>query len=824
MKKILLFMFLFPFSVWAQLTISPTPVSDSINLDSTSSTIYFSNTTTTPIVMTLTMSQPGFSMGVNRCAQKTLQKSQNCYIVVSVNDTTLALGVNTAMVKNSGVDLVSLKRTKIQGIGASVFTTTTATFNDFIAKTISIQNKTISAQTYSPVLIGTDASKFEIVLNRCQNVSSGAFCTVQLRLKPQMVGVYSAILSDAIVSNSIALSGIVAGSTSGTTQAPVEGITVFPASFDFGNLSNIGLSANKIFTITNTGNTIISPIISVPAPLVILLNRCSSLKPGLSCSVAVGYNLVLPQANGSRNFTISVQSSVSATASTLSVVANIQLANNGPVVCGGSTHSDNGSCVSNTHACTAPELLTAPHSVTGLANWIPSSSTYSCQALTCEMGYAVSSSGDCGLSQAPSFVSLPGSSIAPAGVPGNFTDKIYALGTNSYLMSTSSNTYLTGLFSTSIVGAGIFMEGSGDAYNPRVTLGNKTFVNAYNSSFIGGLYAYDSIAGNMSLIIDVPGSAQGPARRITKFKNNIYFFGPNSVSSSYLDLRKTDGITTSLVSVPSFYLSNYGIFANDDIMIVSSFATGTYYSKDGTNFILMGNANGIKSSQGAMAIVEHNGQLYYVQGNQLYKFDIASATSTAIHTFTGINGYFTIIKGDTKLFVMAENSGKFDLFTVDLATDVVILATSAAGKWDHYSSYSLDNRKNQNSNQGNKYAIVGDKLFFSAPTGGDIYSFKLWRSDGTPSGTFTISSELFVIKDFGTTQMGTVLFETAFQGTLSSCNKIYGLNPYDDTIFQVTSFPGGVNDSGCSSSDRFGVLNDNLPRFFNNGIIYNFNF
>lgn len=291
MKLLLFSLLFFPIFANAQLTINPTPVNDEIEMTTSSITVTFVNPTNTSIPMNVTLQTvPGFSISINRCAGKTLAKNQNCYIIVNVNDSQLSLGLNMAQVSNNSSVLTTLTRMKVQGSGSSVFPQAPSVeLNGFSFQLISIQNLTATAKSYSPVLSGADASKYEIILNRCQNIGAGKTCTVSIQLKPQQAGSYTAILTEPQVTGNLILNSTITSSTTGVLQPSVLTVSASPMTLSFGTLTSYGVSNSKqIITITNTGTASLTPIISLSSHVKMIINRCSALiAPSKSCSITV---------------------------------------------------------------------------------------------------------------------------------------------------------------------------------------------------------------------------------------------------------------------------------------------------------------------------------------------------------------------------------------------------------------------------------------------------------------------------------------------------------------------------------------------------------
>lgn len=355
---LLLSLSFFSLNVFAQsLQISPAPSSGNINLDSQQASIYFSNTSTSasvPMSLSLVPS-PGFKIGIDRCSGRTLAPKTSCYIVINVNDTLLSAGLNSASLNNNSNLLVSFSRTKIQNSGSSIFASSTSlSMNDFSARTVIISNKTNITRSYSPVLGGTDPSKYELSLNRCQNVQPGKSCTFSVQLKPQRAGAYSASISVSGIASSISLSSSITLVTNGVIPEPVESMSVSSLSLNFGTLTKFGLSSSKTITLTNTGNQPLTPVITPSMNAVITVNRCAQLLAGQSCALAVSLNPVYQSSvNGSFTGEVALRPSPSGALQTVSLSSTLNvppaslayLGQGG--TCSASQHFENNVCVNN---------------------------------------------------------------------------------------------------------------------------------------------------------------------------------------------------------------------------------------------------------------------------------------------------------------------------------------------------------------------------------------------------------------------------------------------------------------------------------------------
>lgn len=290
-------------------------------------TIYFTNTGLESVSMSLSLSEPGFNLVLNRCNGMNLLKNQTCYIIVSTTNDQLSQTNNLADLKNNNVHLVNLKKTKSASSGGAIFLQSAISMNDFLTHDVSVQNQSSSSKSFSFSFSGTDASKFSIVLNRCVNVPARSSCLVSIKLKPQLAGSYSASLSDSQISGSVSLSSTITGSTAGVIPSSTESISLSTSSLSFGTVKRFGVSSALSFNVQNTGNKTISPIVTTTSKMAITLNRCLVvLVPGASCSVSVAMKSAYPDENGSFvGQSVSVKSSISASPQLISASATLMV-------------------------------------------------------------------------------------------------------------------------------------------------------------------------------------------------------------------------------------------------------------------------------------------------------------------------------------------------------------------------------------------------------------------------------------------------------------------------------------------------------------------
>lgn len=314
--KIFLTIFLFPILSIA-LNINPAPVSGEISLTKSQNHVYFTNNTALPQFLSLSLQGSGFSIITNRCPSS-LAKSQTCYIIVQVNPAVLPMGESEASLQNDSNEIVSLKYSKTTPYsGDSVFQVSSLNISDFGVKNVSILNQSSSVKSYSPTFSGTDASKFKLILNRCQNIEPNKSCIVSLQLKPQVAGSYSATLSDSQSLNSIAINASI---SSGALPPQVSSVSLSSSSISLGTVSKIGMSSSRNLVLTNNGNVALYPIIQLSSNLVSILNRCQiSLLPGKSCSISVAFHSTLSTPDGEIAESISVKANSEASPQIVSV-------------------------------------------------------------------------------------------------------------------------------------------------------------------------------------------------------------------------------------------------------------------------------------------------------------------------------------------------------------------------------------------------------------------------------------------------------------------------------------------------------------------------
>lgn len=78
-------------------------------------------------------------------------------------------------------------------------------------------------------------------------------------------------------------------------------ISVNVSNIDFGTFLKPSSSSIKSLTITNNGNIQVSPVISFPSNVDVVLNRCINLAPNKSCVISLKFNAISSLQNGQQS-------------------------------------------------------------------------------------------------------------------------------------------------------------------------------------------------------------------------------------------------------------------------------------------------------------------------------------------------------------------------------------------------------------------------------------------------------------------------------------------------------------------------------------------
>lgn len=174
----------------------------------------------------------------------------------------------------------------------------------------------------TPSLNLSNTSKVSIATNRCLTIKPNKSCYIVLSYPNYGTAniAHSTILKD--------------GSTDLVTiNYPAKivettfAVSASPSSLSFGTLSTWQKSGIKQIKVTNTGNGIITPIISSSSNMGVVVNRCSlPILPNQSCYILTSFNPENPTVNGSVSGSISIKATISSTPVLVSSSASLNIA------------------------------------------------------------------------------------------------------------------------------------------------------------------------------------------------------------------------------------------------------------------------------------------------------------------------------------------------------------------------------------------------------------------------------------------------------------------------------------------------------------------
>lgn len=252
-KQLILVLILFSASLSQALSFSPPASSEGvISISNSAQIISIINDSANEISMNLSISQTGLEKFVDRCSGKVLKPRSSCYITFLTLSRQASF---SAELKNNGSRIAYINFSSSSSSSSSIFAQSSISLNDFSNKEVIITNQSSSSKSYSPILSGTDAAKYEIVLNRCQNISAGKSCPITLRLKPQPNGSYSASLTESQISSGLSINSSISGSSVSSLS---QSLSLSTSSLNFGTLTKFSDSPAQIVSLTNTGNSTLS--------------------------------------------------------------------------------------------------------------------------------------------------------------------------------------------------------------------------------------------------------------------------------------------------------------------------------------------------------------------------------------------------------------------------------------------------------------------------------------------------------------------------------------------------------------------------------------
>ena len=185
------------------------------------------------------------------------------------------------------------------------------------AQTVTVRNSGNATLTVSGVsLTGVDAGQFSQT-NNCSSVAAGSSCTISVTFKPTSAGSKSASIS--ITHNasggptSVALSG-----TGAATSSP--GISISPASVNFGSQAVNATSAAQVITVRNigTGSLVVTSVTGSDTTQFPGSQNCTatSIAANEACSISISFK---PSSSGVKTATISITHNASGSPSSVSL-------------------------------------------------------------------------------------------------------------------------------------------------------------------------------------------------------------------------------------------------------------------------------------------------------------------------------------------------------------------------------------------------------------------------------------------------------------------------------------------------------------------------
>ncbi|HVI08183.1 MAG TPA: choice-of-anchor D domain-containing protein, partial [Candidatus Binatia bacterium] len=275
----------------------------SVNVGSNSqSTVSVNLSSATSSAMTVTSATiSGDYTLLNNCSAA-VNPGGSCSLTVTFAPTTTGTRTGTALVNytlgsGSGQLVLAISGTGIApgvslsssnlNFGSQVINTSSS------SQAVTVTNNGSSTLTFTAVTVTGDFSQ----TNTCTSVTSGNTCSVQVTFLPTASGsrTGTVTLADNAGTQTIALSG--------TGTAP--GVSLAPATYNFGSVVVSAASSNKTFTLTNTGTSVLS-ITSITASAEFSnTTTCAATVAanGGTCNITGTFS---PAATGARNGTITI--------------------------------------------------------------------------------------------------------------------------------------------------------------------------------------------------------------------------------------------------------------------------------------------------------------------------------------------------------------------------------------------------------------------------------------------------------------------------------------------------------------------------------------
>ncbi len=234
--------------------------------------------------------------GSNNCFNKILAPAASCTVSVAftpagAGDKSASLNVSgspggtvSASLAGTGLSPAALSiAPQTQDFGSVVQGGSSSNVNFVVTNNGAQTSGGITAS-----ILGQDIGDFDVVINGCTTLVTGAKCTVVVRFKPTALGDRTARLEVGAIPGGMALATL-----NGKGVKPAA-LTISPTPFTFDDRVVGQTSEAALFTVKNTGGDSTSTL-SVAlsganvAEFTIAANGCGALAPGASCDVSVKF-------------------------------------------------------------------------------------------------------------------------------------------------------------------------------------------------------------------------------------------------------------------------------------------------------------------------------------------------------------------------------------------------------------------------------------------------------------------------------------------------------------------------------------------------------
>ncbi len=304
---------------------------------SAAQTVTLANTLSTDITLAGIKISSQFAQ-TNNCplSPNTLPAGTSCSFSVTFAPTGSGNPSGTVSVSYTSGSTASAQQLYLSGSTPANYVTLTPSSYDFGNQAVNAasaaKNFTLTNTFGSPITIASIATKLAdySVSSTCpaspNTLASNATCTVSVTFQPTTTGAREDTLT--VTHNAPGSPTTAALSGTGTSSAPLGGVTFTPTTYNFGTVAPGSSSAANTFTLSNTQQTALSiSSISSSSSDFTATNTCgTSLASGASCTVSVKF---APATAGSKSATLSVVSNDTGSPHTAALSGTAGTASNG---------------------------------------------------------------------------------------------------------------------------------------------------------------------------------------------------------------------------------------------------------------------------------------------------------------------------------------------------------------------------------------------------------------------------------------------------------------------------------------------------------------